>query len=89
MAASVSAIVAGNICNANAESTTSTADEVGVPTEGSVGVTLTVQELMDAKLLRPLEEQRTYYPPPKKQKIPGGGELADPKWVRSQVAPRG
>ena len=63
------------------------ADEIGAPTEGSVGVTLTVQELMDAKLLRPLEEQRAFYPPPKKQTIPGGGELADPKWVRSQVAP--
>jgi hypothetical protein len=62
-------------------------DEVGVPTEGSVGTTLTVQELMDAKHLRPLEEQRTYYPPPKKQKIPAGGELADPKWVQAQVAP--
>jgi hypothetical protein len=63
------------------------ADEIGVPTEGSMGVTLTVKELMDAKLLRPLEEQRAFYPPPKKQKIPGGGELADPKWVREQVAP--
>ena len=50
------------------------ADEIGAPTEGSVGVTLTVQELMDAKLLRPLEEQRAFYPPPKKQTIPGGGE---------------
>jgi hypothetical protein len=62
------------------------ADEVGVPTEGSVGVTLTVQELMDAKMLRPLEEQRLIYPPPRKQKIPEGGEVADPKWVREQVA---
>jgi hypothetical protein len=44
------------------------ADEIGVPTEGLMGVTLTLKEIIDAQRLQSLGLPRQTYPPPIKDK---------------------